>query len=730
MPMALNVFAGMPLRAAATLAALGLLAAASPARAKEPPASSTGPEIVVRPPEAPPAPPLPAARSVVGAATKVLRVGGEGGAIVRAQTSPLGIGQGPTVPLLRGGSKDVLTPLRVHEATAVSVEELAARLPGVTSRLYSGDEHMRPSISTRGMPDNGFTEYTSVLVNGINYSSLVYGWTAISIFPYTAERTWAAEVYRGAHTVRFGPNTIGGVVNFLTWPIPEELTFRQRTTVGSNEYLSSLTQVGGTDKRTGVGFLATYVDKDGETFRFDNEFHATEAALDVIAPTSRRSWLKLSGFWWDAKHNLPLRLTKAQLDADPRTNGNPTVINWDGYAYGGDVLWHLDTCNGWFEAFSWYRMGRRELESGRPTSGPPFTTINNADSDNHNLQAGFRGEVQLSSCNRLHYGARYHQEWIPRETFTEPITGGPHTVTQDAFTRTHALAVHVDDTQTWGRLTLQAGVRLEWIPDSSAHDRVTDADKEFDMLEVLPGVSAAYQLTEELAVFGNLHRSVRPPQAFSYEFNKPDQKLDFERGTNIEAGLRWRCWKGLSGSITGWQVEYSDFIELDPILLTTTNYGGFTSRGIDLALEADFGAWSRGLCGLSAWGSVTRQESEFTVGVNDGQDTQFVPPWALAFGVRYEHVPSGVYGVFEGAWHDDAYVTPANDVKTPGYALFGARLGWRKRWCLGGADAEVDLALAVKNAFDREVWLQHNATLYVPGAPREFFGEFGIALRF
>jgi hypothetical protein len=45
------------------------------------------------------------------------------------------------------------------------------------------------------MPDNGFTEHVSVLVDGFNMSTLAYGWTAISIFPFTAERIWAAEVY-------------------------------------------------------------------------------------------------------------------------------------------------------------------------------------------------------------------------------------------------------------------------------------------------------------------------------------------------------------------------------------------------------------------------------------------------------------------------------------------------------------------------------------------------------
>ena len=173
----------------------------------------------------------------------------------------------------------MLSPRRVRDLTPTSVDEVANHLPGVSSRLYSGDEYMRPSISVRGMPDNGFTEYEAVLVDGFNMSTLAYGWTAISIFPFTAERIWAAEVYRGAHALRYGPNTIGGVINFVTPPIPVEPTFRERVIFGSNAYISSVTEVGGTDRCGRFGALLTYVEKSGDTFRDDNEFDANEFAL-------------------------------------------------------------------------------------------------------------------------------------------------------------------------------------------------------------------------------------------------------------------------------------------------------------------------------------------------------------------------------------------------------------------------------------------------------------------
>jgi outer membrane receptor protein involved in Fe transport len=228
-------------------------------------------------------------------------------------------------------------------------------------------------------------------------------------------------------------------------------------------------------------------------------------------------------------------------------------------------------------------------------------------------------------------------------------------------------------------------------------------------------------------VFANYHRSFRAPQVFSYDFANPNQTLDFEEGENIEVGFRWKGWRGIEGNVVAWTVDFSDFIEFDPFLLVTTNYGGFRSYGVDVTVDADLGRWSPRLCGWSAFASATHQDSEFTVGANDGQKTQFVPRWLLKGGLRYEH-PIGFYGLVEGNYHGSSFVTPANDVRTPGYVLCDGRVGFRRLWHRGCTSIEVDAALSSKNLLDREVYLRHTPTLIVPGAPFELFGELALAI--
>ena len=138
---------------------------------------------------------------------------------------------------------------------------------------------------------------------------------------------------------------------------------------------------------------------------------------------------------------------------------------------------------------------------------------------------------------------------------------------------------------------------------------------------------------------------------------------------------------------------------------------------------------SRRLRGLSLYGSVTRQESEIDVGAFEGNTPFQVPDWLGAGGVRYQHC-IGVYGSLDYAYRGSAYVTDANDSKTDAYGIFGARVGWTRPIKLGCAQVEFDAAVGVKNLFDKEYELRHNATLYVPGAPREVFAEVGFGIEF
>jgi len=637
----------------------------------------------------------------------------------------------PSVPvekLTGGGSHNVVGPKMIRDATPKSVEDIVRRLPGVSVRLYSGDEHARPSISVRGMPDNGFTEYTAVHVDGLNYSTLFYGWTALSIFPVTSERIHAAEVFRGAHAIRFGPNTIGGVINLVTRPIPDRPTFMASTIFGSFNYLSGHVLMGNTWD-SGWGALFEYVQKSGDTFRDDNEFNVNEGALKLKKAFSKASYLQLNVFHWRDTHQLPARLTRAQLDADPSQNPTERRIDWNGWAYGGDLTYHHQFgANSYLDLRGYFRKARRALDSGRPRTGPPFDSVRNADSDNYNAGLELRGQQELGTAHTIYYGVRYHYEQIDRMTFQVFDDNSPTDLQSDSKTWTHAISANVDDTWTWKRLTVVFGLRLEWIPEMRGEDAVSGNSQDFDFLDVFPGLSINFTTSEKTALFVNVHRSFRAPQTWAFDFSGSPQDFEFERGTNAELGWRWQNFHGDSGSIVLWTVDFSNFIDFDDITENFRNLGGFRSYGVDFILRHDFAP--QGARGLSIYSNLTLQGSEFTTGMFDGNNTPFVPAAVLSAGIRYEHLQTGLYGVFEGYYRSDSWIDAENTTKTPSYWLFDVRIGWRKQIAAGTVRITIDVAVGAKNLFDEDYYLQHNAALFVPGTPRALFGQMVLRCEF
>jgi Fe(3+) dicitrate transport protein len=582
------------------------------------------------------------------------------------------------------------------------------------------------------MYDNGFTEYTAVLVDGINMSTLFYGWTAISIFPFTPERIHSAEVIRGGHSVRYGPNTVGGIVNVITTPVPASFVFRERITYGSYNYHSTLTEFGGPIPGSPVRFLGTFVEKGGDTFRDDARFDINEFALKGEWDIGEATRLSFSGFHWRDVHEQPGRLTKAQMNQDREQNPNPTFADWQGWAYGGNfTLHHRLNATDWIQGYGYYRLAQRSLDSPRPTN-PPFTGERSADSYMVNEGIGLEGEFgfEAGTAHVLHYGARLHRETINRKTYEVAIApGGVNAMTQNSVSENMAISLNVDDTIRFGDLMLVLGVRFEHMPVSEARDRVSGIDRDFDLSKFIPGASASYRISDQLAVFANAHKSFRPPQTWSYDFTTKKQDLDFEDGSNFEVGTRWMDVSGFSGSVVLWYVDYSDFIDFDPLTEVYTNLGDYSSRGVDVTFELDAGQAFGVLEGLSTFATATFQDSEFGYGPNKGKDTLYVPEKSGNAGVRYQD-PSGLYGVIEAHYWGSAPYSVSDSKHTPSVKTVDIRVGWRRTVPLGTAAIDLDISAASKNVLDRENYLRRGADSYVPGRPREFYGSVSATIHF
>jgi len=643
--------------------------------------------------------------------------------IIIGRTQAQGV---PEVPLDSIGSRDVLGPERVKETGARDLNDLVQNLPAISTRPYNGGEAAAPSFSMRGLPDDGLTEYVHVLIDGVSASPMPYGWTALSFLPLTTERAYALDYIRGGHAVRYSPNTVGGILNFITHPVPDVPSLETRSTYGSFDYSSNLISVGG--PYGDLGLLATYVDRRGEGYRQDGGFDQQDANVKLIHDRGAGDWLATSLSFMESEHAAPGGLTRSQFDVDRFGNARPEN-RFTGSRGVTDVVLHDDLDDGWLEWYGTVSVTHRNLRAQRPHFGAP-TALLDWDDRSWFTQVGVRAEREtewFGGDHTLYGGLRYHREWIPSwQMRSEPYPGGAGPLTQDASFSLDSVAAHVDDTfEPTEDLTVTAGLRAEWIPDTSGEDDIVGWQFENDYFDVLPGIGASYALGERWALFANYFEGFRAPQVWGYAYTTGDA-LVFEEGTSLEAGARFEAEAGLKGSATMWRTEYDDF----GVFYTGfyENLGRIVADGLDFVLEWYAGEVSEPLEGLVLSASLTAQDSELRSGPNAGNETPYAWQEKAAWRARYETAggwSASLGGTFVGdSFSDDANTATENADGNlglnPARTLWDARLA--KHVALGDV-GQLELAVGATNLFDQDWYVHSRGGFFggglVAGPPRQ-----------
>jgi Fe(3+) dicitrate transport protein len=647
----------------------------------------------------------------------------------------------PVVPLNATGSRDVLGPDEVQRTGAREMNDLIQYLPAVSTRPYNGGESSAPSFSMRGLPDDGLTEYILVAIDGVPASPMPYGWTAFSFFPLLTEQVYAIDLIRGGYSVRYSPNTVGGVLNLITPPIPGDETYELRSTYGSNDYFATLLSAGDDDGR--FGYLVTLGEKRGDGYRDDSDFLYRTFDAKTRWTFAEGDWLSLRTSYVENEHRPPGGLTQAQFAQNPFGNARPNN-RFDGFRAVADVVRHVESDDGYLEWYGWASQTRRKLQGDRPSFGP-VTEHRVVDDDAYAAAIGARAQSAadlLGMEHTLYYGVRVAEEVLPnRVTESTPIPPGPTTKLQDAQYELTSISAHVDDTlHPSERWTVVAGARAEWIPIAKGEDDVAGGDFYDQFFDVLPGVSTSYQVTDGVALFANYQESFRSPQVWGFDVTvaSPDQDLSFEHGSSYELGLRSEFDAGLSGSIAAWHTDFDDV----GVFGTTGVYqtiGNVEADGIDYVLRWEAGKAVKPLDGFSVYASYTTQDSELVAAANpafDGNETPYAWEQKLAWSFQYERGPwrTALGGVYVGESFSDEANTVAENANG-NLGLNESRTIWDaqvSREIELGEKCSGRLSLGATNVFDEE-WSVHSRGGFfgggkVAGPPRQVY--FGLQVSF
>ena len=199
-----------------------------------------------------------------------------------------------------------ISPQIMKEIQPMSNEEVLRAIPGVN---VIGDMGLgnRLNISIRGSWGRR-SEKVLILEDGSPVSPAPYIAPGIYYNPIS-DRIDAMEVYTGADILRYGPNNMFGIVNYISPKPPQIPTTRIKISGGQNGFFTGLLSYGGTWKNVGAQVEGVYKKFEGFTqnsavemvnlnakvfaelgekqslyFKVSNQFENNQASWSAVTP--------------------------------------------------------------------------------------------------------------------------------------------------------------------------------------------------------------------------------------------------------------------------------------------------------------------------------------------------------------------------------------------------------------------------------------------------------------
>ncbi|HET7541583.1 MAG TPA: TonB-dependent receptor [Polyangiaceae bacterium] len=219
------------------------------------------------------------------------------------------------------GSGTTIGEREIKNAQPESTGELLRRVPGLQLRTED-PMGLRLNLGVRGLSP---TRSRLILMeeDGVPVVVSPYGEPELYYTPIV-ERIQRLDVLKGSDVLRYGPQTVGAVVQLHTFEPTMKPAWYVASQVGSQAYGAVQARYSGT---TGdVGYVAQIVRKSGDGYR-NMGFYATDAFGKAVLTNAAVGQLSFKfGFHDDHARTSYLGLTDAMWRADPRQD---TVAPYD-----------------------------------------------------------------------------------------------------------------------------------------------------------------------------------------------------------------------------------------------------------------------------------------------------------------------------------------------------------------------------------------------------------------
>ncbi|MGF1657503.1 MAG: TonB-dependent receptor family protein [Verrucomicrobiales bacterium] len=542
------------------------------------------------------------------------------------------------------GSASFLDEKDIDLLSSTDINQVLRRVPGVYIREEDGYGNF-PNISLRGVTTVRNTQIT-VMEDGVLSAPAPYSDPAAYYTPALG-RMSGLEVLKASSQVKYGPQVSGGVINYISTPIPTEATFYSKNYFGSHQELYSHTYWGDTFE-TGIGqvgvlFELFYHSSDGfKTIDAAPGVQRDRTGFERIEPMIKLQWTPSTDFYQHFEFKFGytdftadetyLGLTESDFRSNPFRRYASTRFDRIPTEQYRTHLRHviepteglLITTTGYYNYFerNWFKLQAAALPGGDKQSlseilagehGPEllgvlqgrsagsFTNRANSRSyESYGVDQVFSYDFQLGeAAHTLEGGWRLHWDGSTRfqneTTFTQDASGrivdtvvGAPGSQDDRSAYTRALALWLQDTVRVGSWTFVPGMRYEYVWQSFTNSRSGTSGR--GTQDVFGGgLGIGYDWSDTTTSFLSAYRGFSIPG--------PNSALNDDLGPEtswaFELGSRYDNQAGFSAEGIVFASFYQDLIVDSNIGGggggATENAGDVDVYGLELAVNYDPG---------------------------------------------------------------------------------------------------------------------------------------------
>lgn len=617
------------------------------------------------------------------------------------------------------GARNRLTEVEIEASGAVSLTEAMRKIPGMQVRVpaesYGGNHAL--SVGVRGLKSR-FSEKSTILLDGMPLSFAPYGQPQLSIAPIGLGNLAAIDVVKGGSSVRYGPQNVGGVINFVTPDIPEAFSSRLKlraegaTGDGEGNILGQANALIGGAVSEDTRLALLYSGSHGAGYRENSDEDIDDLMLKA------ETWLsdneKLEGHlrYFTAETQLAGGLNEALYAADPYQS-RYDYNHFDGNRKEGRIKYTnylSDSQELEVQAFAanTYRLyglqfnpdsRQRYDEWGREYHvygvEPRYSQLFDVGASEHEVSVGYRYIKETADLTRY--------RWNNFAVGSNPRAVAGVLRTQDeAGTTAHA--GYIDDRISFGQWEITPGVRLENVDvfrDSLIRKNVANNFRnEESYSEWLPSLSIGYQLSPAMTLFSNYSTSFGTLQHLQLS-DSTDNELEPEIARTVEIGGRYRQ-DGLTTELTLFNINFNNKLQWDDTLGYHVNKGRTRHYGVELGGSYEFTG-----TGVSIYSNLAYTQAEFREGDLQGNELPYYSNWVGNVGLQYQRGDwnYNLDGYGQSKQYSDNENTDELTVVSdtyyrghlPGFMVWNARASYQ-------IQQDHRISFGLKNIFDKEYY--------------------------